>query len=73
MAGGGIAVAMTELPYGRMADIGQVRNTPITWPTTHSVKPAGQQPRQSDKQYKQQDEPDKRDDDNDPNHIDEYA
>ena len=65
---------MTGLPYADVAEIGQVRTTPTPWPTTaHTVKPTGQQPRQSDKQYKQQDEQDNRDDDKDSGHIDEYA
>ena len=74
MAGGGIALAMTALPYASMAEIGQVRTTPFPWPTTaHAVTPSDQQQRHSEKQYKQQDDRDGPDDDNDSNHIDEYA
>jgi hypothetical protein len=74
MAGGGIALAMTALPYADMAEIGQVRTTPFPWPSTaQKVNPGGQQQRQSEKQYKQPDEREGHDDDHDNIHIDEYA
>lgn len=65
---------MTAVPYASMAEIGQVRTTPFPWPTTaQTIKPSGQQQRQSDKQYKQQDEHNEPEDENGGNHIDEYA
>ena len=57
-----------------MAEIGHVRNTPVAWPgSAQSIKPSGQQPRQSDKQYKQPQERHDAEDDDDNTHIDEYA
>lgn len=46
----------------------------ILWPTAaQTIKPTGQQQRQSEKQYKQQEQRDDQDDENGFNHIDEYA
>lgn len=49
-------------------------NNSIPWPTAmQTIKPAGQEKRQSDKQYKQHKDRDERDDENGFKHIDEYA
>lgn len=51
-----------------------MHTTPFPWPTAaQSIKPTGQQQRQSDKKYKQQDNRDDQDDENGFSHIDEYA
>jgi hypothetical protein len=57
-----------------MAEIRQVRTTPFPWPTAaQTIKPAGQQQRQNEKQYKRDEQHEDQDDDENFGHIDEYA
>lgn len=57
-----------------MAEIGRIQTNQISWPAaTHTIKPAGDQPREQKKQNQQQQQHNERDDDDGFNHIDEYA